>query len=326
VAGEGGTLRDRVEAQGHRGSRGLRPENTLPAFAHALAIGVDVIELDVGLTADGVVVVNHDQSLSALTTRDTAPVRADDPLFPYVGKAVRDLTLAQIKTVDAGTRRPSDTDPFVLTQLPIAGTRVPTLAEVCDLIAGLGAHTPDLAVEIKIDPSRPDHEVARLVEAAAEVVGSRGLMGRTRLLGFDWRVLGHARRLAPQVAARVALIEPETLETGSEWLAGLAAPGPTDALDGPAWTHLLTGAISAGATVLSPEHTLVRPELIGEAHRLGLAMTVWTVNEPAEMACLIEMGVDGIVTDYPDRLRAVMAELGLPLPPRHSSRTPVEAV
>ncbi|GAA2109381.1 glycerophosphodiester phosphodiesterase family protein [Actinomadura alba] len=279
-----------------------------------------------GLTADGEVVVHHDQALSALTARDTAPSRADDPMFPYVGKPIRDLTLAQIKTVDAGMRRASDTDPFVLTQLPIVGTRVPTLAEVCDLVVRLDAHTTDLAIEVKTDPGWPDHEVARLVEAVADVMDIWGLTRRTRLLGFDWRVLGHARRLAPQAAGRVALIEPETLKPGSAWLAGVVPPEPADPLDGTAWTRLLTGAISAGATVLSPERTLVRPELIGEAHRLGLAVTVWTVNEPAEMARLIEMGVDGIVTDHPDRLRLVMAERGLPLPPCHGPRTSVEAV
>ncbi|MBC6457625.1 glycerophosphodiester phosphodiesterase [Actinomadura sp. HBU206391] len=324
-------MRDRVEAHGHRGSRGLRPENTLPSFAHALAIGVDVIELDVGLTADGVVIVNHDQALSPMIARDTAPSRPGDPMFPYVGRSVRDLTLAQIKTVDAGMRRPCDTDPFVLTQLPIVGTRMPTLTEVCDLIDRLGAHTPDLAVEIKTDPGWPDDEVARLVEAVAKIMDTCGLTRRTRILAFDWRVLAHARSLAPQAARRVALIEHETLEAGSAWLAGITPPEPgtettTGPLDAAAWTGLLNGAISVGATMLSPERTLTGPELIGEAHRLGLPVTVWTVNEPVEMARLIDLGVDGIVTDYPDRLRAVMEARGLPLPPRHRARKPVSSL
>jgi glycerophosphoryl diester phosphodiesterase len=77
--------------------------------------------------------------------------------------------------------------------------------------------------------------------------------------------------------------------------------------------------------MISPERTLVRPEPVAEAHRLGLPVTVWTVNEPAEMARLIEMGVDGIVTDYPDRLRVVMETRGLPLPPRYRARKPVRA-
>jgi glycerophosphoryl diester phosphodiesterase len=246
-------------------------------------------------------------------------------MFPYVGRPLRHLTLAQIKTVDAGMRRPCDTDPFLLTQLPIVGARMPTLAEVCALLDRLDAHTPDLAVEIKTDPGWPDAEVARLVGAVVDVMDSYGLTRRTRLLGFDWRVLAHARRLAPRAADRVALIEHKTIEADSAWLAGIAPPGPATPLDGAVWTRLLTGAISVGATVLSPERTLVRPELVGEAHRLGLPVTVWTANEPAEMGRLIDMGVDGIVTDYPDRLRAVMETRGLPLPPRYRTRKPVRA-
>jgi glycerophosphoryl diester phosphodiesterase len=305
-----------VELHGHRGARGLRPENTPPAFEHALAIGVDALELDVGLSADGEVIVNHDQTLSAVTTRDTRPARPGDPMFPYVGRRIRDLTLAQIKTVDAGMRHAGDTDRFVLTQLPAPGTPIPTLAEVCALVQRSGADAPVLAVEIKTDPGWPDADVARLVTATVEILRRYGPMSRTRLLGFDWRVLEHARRLAPE-AGRVALIEDKTLRAGSRWLAGVPVPDRHDGHLGRAGrAGLMAGALSVGATVLSPERALTGPELVGEAHRHGLRVAVWTVNEPAQMAAFVELGVDAIVTDYPDRLRAVMESYGLPLPPR----------
>lgn len=293
----------RIEAHGHRGARGLRPENTLPGFAHALGIGVDAIELDVGLTADGVVVVNHDQALSALNTTDTAPLFPGDPLFPYVGRSIRDLTLAQVKTVDAGVWRPErDGDPLVLTQLPMPGTPIPTLAEFCGLLQAVGGVRA--AVELKTDPGWPDHEVARFVAAVAEVLGTYGLIRRSRLLAFDWRVLAEARRYAPR-AGRVALIEHKTLVPGSTWLAGLDPGDPPAA------------AVALGATALSPEHDLVTPELVDDVHGLGLPVSVWTVNDPAEMGRFIGYGVDAIVTDYPDRLRTVMEAHGLPLPRRH---------
>ncbi|MCW2901313.1 MAG: glycerophosphoryl diester phosphodiesterase [Streptosporangiaceae bacterium] len=303
----------------------MRPENTLPAFEHALAIGVDALELDVGLTADGVVVINHDQSLSDVTIRDTAPSSPGDPMFPYVGRRIRDLTFAQIQTVDAGLRRQGDADPFLLTQLPLPGTRIPTLAQVCARIERLNARTPVLSVELKTDPTWADADVARLVAAVAEVVGSRGLMGRTRLLGFDWRVLVHARRLAPE-AGRVALLEDKTLRAAADWFAGAAVAdrrgfGP----DAAGWSGAVSGAISVGATVLSPERSITCPELVAEAHRRGLPVTVWTVNDPAEMAAFIELGADAIVTDYPDRLRTVMDARGLPLPPRYRAGSPAYA-
>jgi glycerophosphoryl diester phosphodiesterase len=297
----------RVEVHGHRGARGLRPENTLPGFAYALELGVDAIEFDVGLTADGVVVVNHDQALSPLTAADTGPVTPGDPLFPYVGRDIRDLTLAQIKTVDAGVRRlgpGQDGDPFVLTQLPLPGTRLPTLAEVCGLLHGLDGVRA--AVELKTDPGWPDDEIRRFVIAVTEVLDAFDLLARSRFLAFDWRVLAEARRHAPQ-ADRVALVERKTLADGSGWLAGLSPDDPTAA------------AVAAGACFLSPEHHLVTSQLVHDAHGLGLPVAVWTVNDPDDMARFIEYGVDAIVTDYPDRLHQVLASYDLPLP---TPRTP----
>lgn len=280
----------------------------MPGFAHALELGVDAIELDVGLTADGVVVVNHDQVLSGRNTTDTAPVHEGDPFFPYVGRSIRDLTLAQVKTVDAGVRRlrpGQDGDPFVLTQLPVPGTRVPTLAEFCGLlqtVGGVRAH-----VELKTDPGWPGHEVTRFVAAVADVLETHGLVRRARFLAFDWRVLAEAGRRIPK-AGRVALIEGKTLGPATAWLAGLDPDDPVAA------------AVAIGATALSPEDDLVTAELVHDAHGLGLPVVVWTVNDPADMGRFIEYGADAIVTDFPDRLRTVMGSYGLALP---RPRTPL---
>ncbi|WP_328594230.1 glycerophosphodiester phosphodiesterase family protein [Actinomadura macrotermitis] len=284
-----------VELHGHRGARGLRPENTLPGFAHAVEIGVHAVELDVGLTADGVVVLNHDQVLSAANLADTGPATPDDPLYPYVGRAIGELTLAQVRTVDAGSRPPAA---FAATQRPAPGTPPPTLAEACAL---LGAAGVDLAVELKTDPGWPVAAVAEFTAAVAGVLDGAGLTGRARLLAFDWRVLVAARACAPGLG-RVALAERKTLAPGTAWLAGLPPEAPAEA------------ALAIGATALSPERHLVTPELVLTAQALGLPVAVWTVNDPGEMAALVDLGVDAIVTDYPDRLRAVLSEYGLPLP------------
>jgi glycerophosphoryl diester phosphodiesterase len=286
-----------VELHGHRGARGLFPENTLPGLAFALELGVDAIEFDVGLTADEVVVLNHDQAFSLANVTDTAPAFPGDPGFPYVGKPIRELRLDQVKTLDAGVRTVDDA--FTVTQQPLPGTPVPTLAEACALLSR--APGVDLAVELKTDPSWPDADVALFTAAVAQVLSAFDLLGRSRLLAFDWRVLLEARRYAPQ-AARVALIEAKTLVPGTAWLAGLAPGDPARA------------ALDIGATVLSPEHALATPDLIGAAHSLALPVVVWTVNDPAEMARFIGHGVDAIVTDYPDRLRTVLKRQGLPLP------------
>ena len=275
----------------------------MPGFACALEIGVDAVELDVGLTADGVVVCNHDQALSSANCRDTEPVAAGDPLFPYVGRKLRELTLAQVKTVDAGARQKYDE--LAATQIPMPGARLPTLAEACELIA----RYPDarLAIEIKTSPDWPDAEVEWFIATVAEILDSYGFTGRYRILGFDWRVIVGARLMLPEIDC-VALVDQGTTKPGTRWLCGLD-PG-----------DLAGAAHAAGATVLSPYDALTTPELIGEAHRLGLVVTPWTVNEPAEMARFIELGVDGFVTDYPDRARNVLQKYDLPLPPALSPR------
>lgn len=298
----------RVEAHGHRGARGLRPENTIPGFQHAMELGVDALELDVGFSRDGMVVLNHDQTLSPLTAADTDPAHPDDPLFPYVGRRIRDLSYAQIRTVDAGVRRlrpGQDADPFVLTQLPVPGARIPSLAEICALLQDVPEISP--AVEIKTDPGWPEAEVAQFVTTVAEVLDAFRLTARARVLAFDWRVLTYAQRYAPD-AGRVALVDRKTLREDTAWLAGLPPHDPAAA------------AVTLGATALSPHHRLITPDSVAAAHTLGLPVSAWTVNNPAEMSRFIEYGVDAIVTDYPDRLREVLAKHNLPLP---APRTPL---
>ncbi len=271
-----------IEVHGHRGARGLRPENTLPGFAHALDLGVDTIELDVGMSSDGVVVLGHDQVVSPAVLADTGPAWPGDPAYPYVGKPVRELSLAQLRTLDAG---------LSCDAAPMPGTRIPTLAEACALLAPADV---GLSVELKTDPTWTDEEVELLTAAVAAVLKTFGCTERSRLLAFDWRVLAEARRHYPDLG-RVALMERKTLAPGTGWLAGHSPADPVAA------------AFALGATAVSPEHAMTTPTLIDQAHALALPVIVWTVNTPADMTRFITQGADAIVTDYPDRLLALMA-------------------
>lgn len=301
-----------AEIHGHRGARALRPENTLLGLAYALAIGVDAIEFDVTLTADGGLVLAHDPVVSAQTTLDTTPATAGDPDFPYVGKRWSALTLPQIATLDAGRRRP--VAPFEATFEAIPAVGVPTLDQVCQLVTGLGASSVTLAAEMKTDPRWPAADVRRLTEAALETLAAHDLTGQARILGFDWRVLRAAQAADPAVP-RVALVEPETWMPGSAWLAGL---DPADY--GPQAGGAL-GCAAAGRNIeaawLSPADEMTSPDLVAAAHREGLQTVVWTVNDAARMANLVEFQVDGIVTDRPDLLRQVLAGYGGQLPQPH---------
>jgi glycerophosphoryl diester phosphodiesterase len=128
--------RRHFDLQAHRGGLALRPENTLSSFGNALRLGVTTLELDVQITEDGAAVVTHDRRVDPVKCADTAPVVPADPEFPYVGKYVKTLTLAQVETLDCGTRRPADpaTDPFLPTLEMVPGSRMPVLSAVFDLV------------------------------------------------------------------------------------------------------------------------------------------------------------------------------------------------
>jgi glycerophosphoryl diester phosphodiesterase len=298
------------EIQGHRGARALRPENTLPGLAHALAVGVDVLEFDVTLTSDGGLILAHDLVVEAQTILDTSPAAGGDAQFPYVGKRWSELTLRQIRMLDAGDRRPPE--PFEDSFEPVPGTGVPTLDQVCRLVTEAAADRVVLAVELKTDPSWAVADVRALTTGAIGVLARYGLTGRARILGFDWRVLKAAEEAEPTVP-RVALVEPQTWIPGSAWLAGLdpaAYPVGLGGLGGCA-----PAARDIGAQWLSPWDGMTSADMIAAAHHAGLRVAVWTVNDPARMAELRRLGADAIVTDRPDQLRRVLAGLGDPVPP-----------
>ncbi|MGI5284960.1 glycerophosphodiester phosphodiesterase family protein [Nonomuraea polychroma] len=290
----------RVEIHGHRGARGLWPENTLPGMSRTMELGVHALELDVALTADRRLVLTHDLTVSAVTSADTRPLRAGDPLYPYVGKPINALTLAQLRMLDVGVRWPRHLDdPFALTQVALPETRMPTLGAVLGLVNAYEAEGVRLHVELKSDPTRPEltADPEMFTELVVDELERHGRLGNVAILSFDWRILRHAAAVAPDTR-RFALIEPDTLH----WHEG----GLGD--DIPA------AARAAGATTLSPEHVMVDEALMAQAAAAGLDVAVWTVNEAALAERMLDLGVAGIVTDYPDRMREVWQGRGLELP------------
>ena len=146
-----------LDIEAHRGGRALRPENTLQSFANALSMGVDTLELDMGVTKDGVVVVSHERGLNP----DLA--RAEDGRYvPAPGTPFVKLTLAQVKTYDVGQIRPgSEYAARFPEQVAVPGTRIPTLAEVFALVQRSGDRHVRLNIETKIDPNHPDKRRTR---------------------------------------------------------------------------------------------------------------------------------------------------------------------
>lgn len=298
------------DLQAHRGGRGLAPENTLAAFSNAMALGVTTLELDIGLTADGVVVVSHDTALNADHTRDARGAWLTAKPAP----SVRSLTLAQLQTYDVGRLNPESNygKQFALQQ-PRDGERIPTLAALFAQVQARGADAARVHfnIETKIDPTKPDETAAPepMVRALLAEIDKAKVGERVTIQSFDWRTLALVGQLAPQLS-RAYLTTPRTLKD-SRWTAGL---DPASFASVPQLVKAAAGA-STGPVIWSPAHADLGAPAIREAQKLGMKVVPWTVNQRADMVRLMDAGADGLITDYPDVLRDLMRERGLALPP-----------
>ncbi len=306
------TAAQAFDLQGHRGARGLAPENTLAAFRTAMAIGVDTLELDVHLSADGIPMVTHDPALN----RDITRTEQGDWL-PGPGPLVKSLTADQLRTRYRVERARPDS-PVAKNfpdQRPSEGERMPTLQQVLGLMRTPGAQSLRANIEIKLDPRNPDHTppLETVVRTVLDVIRGAEAERRVTIQGFDWRVQQLVQKLAPDIPTAYLSAQRPSFDTISDgtWTAGFDLK-----------TH---GSVpkmvkAAGGVIWSPNFNDLTPALVTEAHQLGLEVLPWTVNNPADMARLMDWGVDGLITDYPDRARQVMQERKMPLPPAVAAR------
>jgi glycerophosphoryl diester phosphodiesterase len=296
------------DLQGHRGTRGLAPENTLAAFQRALDLGVTTIETDLAVTKDGVLVISHDPYLNPDVVRGP-----DGAWLAAKGPAIHSLTLAELMRYDVGRLNPASAyaKQFPL-QVPADSQRFPTLAQVFALGTGKQVR---FNIETKITPGSGGEtpEPAAFAQLTVDAIRRAGLSTRVTVQSFDWRTLVEVKRIAPEIETACLTIETpgnDTVQrqaaTPSPWLAGFDLAQHSGSLP--------RAVKAAGCATWSMFWRDLTPDAVTEAHGLGLKVLPWTVNDPADMARLIDWRVDGIITDYPDRLRKVMADKGMPLP------------
>ena len=232
----------------HRGAAGYCPENTMAAFKHAIELGATGIETDVQMTADGQLVLIHDESLQRT---------AGSP------KLVKDVSLAELKQLDAG----SWYDPAFKDE------RVPVLDELLELV-----QSTNLVVNLELKNTLLPYP--GLEEAVVEAVTRYGLANRIIISSFNHYALVKCKQLAPEI------------RTGILYSEGLFEP----------WDY----AATVGADALHANYHAVTPEWVAKAGTHGLVYHPWTVNEPEQMRMLVDAGVSGIITDYPDRLANIL--------------------
>jgi glycerophosphoryl diester phosphodiesterase len=281
----------------------------MAAFERALAIGVTTLETDLAVTKDGVLVISHDRHLNPDLVREPG-----GKWLTSYGPPVHALTYAQLQAYDIGRTNPASAyGRQYPEQVAADGQRFPTLQEVLALGAGNGVR---FAIETKLTPTSegetPDPVTfARLVVAA---VREAKMSDRVEVLSFDWRTLVEVKKLAPDI--RTVCITQVTQNFDnvkglfgrpSAWTAGFDLSKYGDSV--PRLVH------AAGCDTWSSFFRNLTPAAVDEAHALGLKVLPWTVNDAADMARLIDWKLDGLITDYPDRARKVMADKGIALPP-----------
>ena len=288
------------ELQGHRGARGLKPENTLPAFEEALDRGVDTLELDLHLSEEGQLVVWHDPFVSA--KKCSVPAGADDLPDPTRQPPDDSRLLLRNLRADQLARYRCDVNPHPLrfpdqdaSPTALAGNDygIVTLPRLFTFVSEyakssiktdrqrLTAANVRFNLELKRDPARPEYiddnfdgeEPGEFEKALVLCVEQFGLRDKVLAQSFDHRCIWAIRKLAPWL--EVAALEKIRRASLSE----LAA---------------------RGASVWTPHHSLVTKKSLAEAHAKGLRVVPWTVNNPARMRKLVDIGVDGIITDRPD--------------------------
>lgn len=308
-----------LDLQAHRGGRGLAPENTLPAFAKALTLGVTTLELDTGITKDGVVVVGHDPSLNPDIVRGP-----DGKWLEKRGAAIRELTYAELAKYDVGRLRPESTyAKRYPQQVPVDGTPMPRLADLFALVKKSGNTAVRFNIETKLSPKNPDETLAPepFAKALLAAVKAGGMEGRVAIQSFDWRTLQVVQKEAPAIPTVYLTAQQKWLDNIGAIAGDRKAAGYLDAPSD--WTAgfqlKALGSIpkmvkAAGGKVWSPYFGDLDAQAREEAKALGLQVVVWTVNDAPNMEKMIDLGVDGIITDRPDLLREVMAKRGMPLP------------
>ena len=288
------------QIHGHRGARGLSPENTLAAIRTGIDWGCDAIEVDLCVSADDQLVIQHDPVLSPRLVRDKTG------RWIKSGLKVRDLSLAELKKFDVGRINPESVYATLYPeQIPVEGARIPVLGEFVDLVKSMQSDiTYNLELKSTPDDPHTTPQVAEYVALVTEALKYHGIVSKTFLQSFDWRLVILAKSLLPDL--KIGMLTDQ--QADGDPLTPIAGSPDlwTSRLDLDHFDSLPAMVKHAGGDVWSCHALDVSKSDVITAHRLGLEVYVWTVNHQAQMQKMIEYGVDAITTDYPDRLYKIL--------------------
>ena len=290
---------------GHQGVAGLAPGNTMAGFALAIDLGVDAIELDVVLSADENIIVYHDFRLHPERTRNgQGRWLSDAERIP-----IKNLTLGQLKTYDVGRLKPGTASARKLPdQKAVDGQKIPTLEEVLELLRQTGSDGPDLHIEIKSSPNEVDVSPSPQVMAdkVLRLLDEYELTSRCKIYSFDWRALSRVNEIAPSIATVYLTSQYKQLKMFDKkntllWTGGI---DPDD------FDRSLPEMVkAAGGKYWGAKYGEIWQSHVQQAHEAGLKVYAWTVDSESDMRHLVDTGIDGIITNRPDKLKEVIANV-----------------
>lgn len=293
-----------IRLVGHRGARGVLPENTLQGFEFALQTGVDLLELDVTATRDGVVVITHNHHLTPSMVRGS-----DGNWLQGTPPKVSSLRYDELLAYDVGGL---DSSSAYGRRFPdqafLPPTPIPRLADLLALLQRPEHQQVHLLLEIKSDPDLMADSAARRSLAAAAVAEVRGaaMQDRTVLHSFDWDLLADCQQLAPEMPASFLTQLPENDDDVGEDSSKAVNP-----VEGFTVDQLPGRVAAAGGQFWCPYYLDITAEALARARELGLITVVWTVNEAEDISRMIDLGVDAICSDYPGRVQHQLRKRGL---------------
>lgn len=310
---------DVFDLEAHRGGRDVRPENTLYSYAYAIELGATSIECDMQLTKDGQIVMSHNPILNSDITRDENGNYIENNKYD-----IRLMTVDELKKFDVGVMDPNCGEYYDLhgkTQFTY-DAKIPTLEELMQLIQSYGDKNIVLNIETKSYPDpasagyKNNADPKKFVEVFNNIVKKYDMENRVVLQSFDWQTLIEMKKLNPNISTSALWQEQPSWGRDSEslrryekkkspWLGGLDIK---DYQGNP-----VKAAHAIGADIISPYYTEISKQDVDEAHSLGMKVVPWTVNNEKDMNMLLDMGVDGIISDKLWLLKQVLEKRNIKL-------------
>lgn len=301
-----------IQVYSHRAARGLMPEQTMPAYVETLRLGADYVDMDIGITKDGVIVITHDLGLNPNLTRD------ENGKWVTEAIPIHSMNLSEVQKYNVGMLKPGSKYGSYFPHQRSVDTCIPTLKEVVDYVKKVAGDKVGFQIEIKNDPTKPQLTATpkEFAETLYKLMKEEDIINRTEVQAFDWQCLVELNKLDPKI--KTAYLSDHTTEVMDDtekgtWIAGLK---PKD------YDYSLPKMVKhLGGYCWEPFEADLTKKDLDEAHKLGLKVVVWGWPEEEgsefdynKVQQMIDWKVDGIITDRPDILKGLLAAHGYNLP------------